>query len=468
MNAIRIFFELNEPVIVFAYGLAFFTMGLAIALQSRSSSRLELARSLAWLAAFGIIHSLYEWGELFSPVHEAYLSPAGIEILHIVHLVFLSGSFVCLFEFGIALLRPMGKGQWLHGLTVVLLASYVVGILLVLPLLLPDPHDWHATADASARYLIGFPGGLLAAYGLREQAFRHIAPLEAPHIVRTLRIAGISLFLYAIFGGLLPPPAPLFPADRVNTETFTQAVGVPPLVFQSLIGLALAVATIRALEIFEVEVEHRIERIEQQQIQAAERGRIARDLHDSTIQTAYTAGLLVDSARKLAEPESQIAVRLERAVGALNEVIRDLRRNLGELRSPPSEVGLVAALQRLASDPRYRSLVEIDLDLQLAPNRALAPARQEHVLAIVNEALSNVVRHARARQVRLAARQADGRLQVSIADDGVGFAGSPGEGFGLRNMHERARLLGGDLRVDGARGRGVTVHLDVPVEDGAG
>lgn len=103
MVTLQSFFAQNQPIIKFAYGLTFFVMGLAIALQSRSSSRLEIARSLRWLAAFGIIHSLFVWGEHFSPIQEAYLTAPQIEILHLIHLILLSGSFGCLFEFRAAL-----------------------------------------------------------------------------------------------------------------------------------------------------------------------------------------------------------------------------------------------------------------------------------------------------------------------------------------------------------------------------
>ena len=61
MAFIRTLFEINRQIILFGYGLVFFVLGLAIALQSRRYSRLELARSLAWLAAFGLAHGLYEW-----------------------------------------------------------------------------------------------------------------------------------------------------------------------------------------------------------------------------------------------------------------------------------------------------------------------------------------------------------------------------------------------------------------------
>ncbi|MEK7327627.1 MAG: sensor histidine kinase [Chloroflexota bacterium] len=465
MSLIRTFFELNQPIILFGYGLTFFTMGLAIALQSRRYSRPELARSLAWLAAFGIIHSLYEWGELFAPVHEAYLTPRGIELLHSLHLVLLSASFACLFAFGAALLSTLKRGQWLGRVSALLLAVYFFVVLFALPRLLPDPHQWHNAANALARYFIGFPGALLAAYSLREQTFRYIAPLNVPHIIATLRIAGVALALYSIFGGLIPPPVPFFPGNILNDSTFVQTLGVPPLVFHSIIGLTLAVTIIRALEIFEVETERRIEAMEQQQILAAERNRIGRELHDGAIQTVYTAGLLVESARKLAAPETLLAGRLDKAIAVLNDAICDLRRNLSDLRPAPSAQSLAGALRNLSEDPRFRSLVDVSLTLDVPEVETLSPARTDHVLAIVGEALSNVVRHARARRVNISAHRADGQLAVTIQDDGIGLSSEPEAGYGLRNMRDRARLLGGQLEVAGESGKGTAVSLTVPWKD---
>ncbi len=71
---IRNLFVVNHEIIYFIYGLMFFVLGLAIALQSRHSSHLELARSLNWLAAFGFLHGFHEWGDLFIPLQAEYLA----------------------------------------------------------------------------------------------------------------------------------------------------------------------------------------------------------------------------------------------------------------------------------------------------------------------------------------------------------------------------------------------------------
>ncbi len=465
MEAIREFVTLNRDIILFIYGLTFFVLGLAIAFQSRHYSRLDLARSLSWLAAFGLLHGLYEWGELFSPVQEAYLSVLGIKILHSLHLLFLASSYACLFEFGVTLLRPLDRGQWFQRGAAILFVSWALIAFGVLPRVIADFSVWHNTSEALAGYFIGFPGGLLAAYGLRQQTFKRIAPLNVPHIVTMLRVAGIALAVYAVFGGLIPPTVPYFPGRVLNTQAFEQATGVPTEIVQSIIGVVLAYTIIRALEIFDVETARRIEAMEQQQILAAERDRIARDLHDGVIQKVYTAGLLIDSAQKQAAPASAMADRLATAVDVLNDAIGDLRRNIGELHATAPHESLLLALRHLAEDPRFQSMVNVTLDLDLPETDRLSPDRTEHVLAIVTEALSNVVRHARARQVALHAERVDGHLRVSIQDDGIGLPVDAVAGHGLRNMHDRARLLNGQIDITGLNGKGTRVQLDIPWKD---
>lgn len=465
MDLLGTFFEVNQQAILFVYGQVFFVLGLGIALQSRRYSRLDLARSLSWLAAFGITHGLHEWGDLFIPLQRVYLSPGLVQALEIVHLVLLAVSFTFLLEFGVMLLRPLGYGRWLHGLYAGLLVAWTITTFAVWLPLVPDGSTWRAMADSLARYGIGLPGGLLAAYGLYRQTRVRIAPLRVPHIVSMLNLASVLLALYGLFGGLLPPAVPFFPGNVLNTATFQEAIGVPPLVFRSLIGLGLAVTFIRALEVFEVETERLIEAMEQRQILAAERDRIGRELHDGAIQTVYTAGLLVESARKLAAPESALAGRLDKALAVLQTAIRDLRRNLDELRNAPAGESLPRALRGLAGDPRFSSLLDVTLDLDMPEGATLSGARTQHVLAITNEALSNAIRHARARHVAIRARQADGRLHVVVQDDGAGLPGTIDAGFGLRNMRDRARLLGGEVCIDGADGKGTAVTLDVPWDE---
>ncbi|MBI5712524.1 MAG: hypothetical protein HZC38_03750, partial [Chloroflexi bacterium] len=390
MDSLRTFFEINREIILFIYGLVFFLLGLAIALQSRRYSRLDLARALSWLAAFGILHGLHEWGDLFIPIQSRYLNAVAIQILNTVHLLLLGGSFACLLQFGLTLLRPFGWDRWRH-IPLIVFVIWTLVTFFILPSFISDSQTISNIANALARYFIGFSGGMLSAYGLRQQAVRRIALLNVPHIVNTLRVGGVALVLYAFFAGLVSPAVPFFPGNMINTRVFVDTFGVPTMVFRSAVGLILTISIIRALEVFEVETERMIESMEQGQILAAERERIARDLHDGAIQKVYTAGLLVESTSKLINGNEAAANRLHKALEVLNDAIGDLRRNLGELRSEPSNATLLESLRAVAADPRFCSLVNVSLDLKLSPADSFSPIRTAHVIAIVNESLSNVV-----------------------------------------------------------------------------
>lgn len=466
MDFLRTFFSLNRVIIYFGYGLVFFVLGLAIALQSRNYSRLDLARSLKWLAAFGFVHAFNEWGDLFIPIQSVYASPVTIDFLHRIHLLLLAVSFAFLFEFGVALLKPLGLARWIHGVPTVLLAIWFFVVYFPLPGLVADFQTWHNTSDALARYFLGFPGAMLSAYALRKHTMQRIAPLNVPHIVVVLRFGGVMLALYSIFGGLIPPPIPFFPGNLLNSVNFEMVFVAPPPVFRSLIGLGLAVAIIRALEVFDVEMDRMIEAIEQQQILSTERNRIARDLHDGAIQKVYTAGLLIESAQKQVKDSSGIlSSRLLKAEVVLNDAIADLRHSLGELRSTPLIEPFLSALKKLANDPSFGSLVDISLKLDLPIDETLSPVRADHVLAVVHEALSNSVRHARAHEVKITAQKQGNRLLVEILDDGSGLPKQFDAGYGLRNMRDRARLLGGELEVSSLNGKGTAVRLKIPWKD---
>lgn len=467
MDPLIAFFEINKASIYFVYGLAFFIMGLVVALQSRQSSRLELARSLNWLAAFGILHGLNEWGDLFIPIQSAYLSTALVNLLYVIQLVLLALSFTSLFAFGVSLLKPFGIKRWLISAPTVLLVIWVFVTFFVFTTLYQDEITWHHVSNTFARYFIAFPGGLLAAYALREHAKRRILPLKAPAIYNALRVSGVALGVYAILGGLITPPVPFWPGSFVNSETLTGWIGVPPMVLRAMIGLLLAVSTIRALEIFKLETDQRIEALERESLLNAERERLARDLHDGAIQKVYTAGLLVQSAIKLIEPQGEASNRMERAADALRDAVSDLRSNLETLyKGSSTQVEpLVDLLKHIAADPHYTTMVNIELETNLTSESNLSPLRSGHVVRVVNEAMSNVLRHARARNVRIRARREGESLIISIKDDGNGFVTGSSSGHGLQNMRDRARLLNGALEIDSKPGKGTQITLEIPWKD---
>ena len=104
------FFVTNRILIFAVYGQVFFVLGLAIALQTWRHSRLALARSLGWLAAFGFTHALHEWGDVFIPLQVQYLPQRAIDALVVLQVVLLAVSFACLFQFGVECPRCLTAG----------------------------------------------------------------------------------------------------------------------------------------------------------------------------------------------------------------------------------------------------------------------------------------------------------------------------------------------------------------------
>ncbi|BDG60047.1 histidine kinase [Caldinitratiruptor microaerophilus] len=197
--------------------------------------------------------------------------------------------------------------------------------------------------------------------------------------------------------------------------------------------------------------------------QEEERRRIARELHDETGQslTSLIVGL---KALEEAHPEARdTAAELRRQAAATLDEIHTLILALRP--RALDELGLVPALRRFVSD--FSQKHGIRVDFQTLGDDLRLPARVETCLyRIVQEALTNVARHARARAVSVVIDVWPHQVSAVIEDDGVGFDPNQvgGGRLGLAGMRERAALFGGQLRVESSPGGGTTVAVKIPLE----
>jgi signal transduction histidine kinase len=117
-------------------------------------------------------------------------------------------------------------------------------------------------------------------------------------------------------------------------------------------------------------------------------------------------------------------------------------------------------LEQITSDPRYNAMVNLSLKSDLEEPRNLSLRRTGHLSAIVNEALSNAIRHAQAQNVEIKAENTGENLRIVIKDDGIGLPEDAKVGYGLRNMRDRARLLNGTINFSNSKG--TTILIDIP------
>lgn len=199
-----------------------------------------------------------------------------------------------------------------------------------------------------------------------------------------------------------------------------------------------------------------------------ERDRISRELHDGVIQSLFSIGMGLQSARGLLPADAaRVDERLETATEGLDAAIRELRAAIFRLRPPASsELALASGLADLAREYEANALLRPELHVPQRVAARIPSSTVPDALAIVREALFNVTRHAEAARVRISADLADGQVLVTVADDGQGFAADAqaSAGYGLANMRQRAAALGADLRVDSAPGEGTRVVVSIPVE----
>jgi signal transduction histidine kinase len=191
-----------------------------------------------------------------------------------------------------------------------------------------------------------------------------------------------------------------------------------------------------------------------------ERRRIALELHDETAQAFAAVKLHLGVLRESVEPA--LAPRMDRVLELVDTGMRSIRSVTRDLRPPLlDELGLLPALRALVEGFGERT----GIAMSFAAPDALPTLSKEAELALfraLQEALSNVARHAGARSVRIILERRADALDLEVQDDGRGLTGQPG--LGLTGMHERLGALGGDIRIDNAATGGVRLAVRLPLE----
>lgn len=203
--------------------------------------------------------------------------------------------------------------------------------------------------------------------------------------------------------------------------------------------------------------------------QEEERKRISRELHDETSQalTSLMVGL------KVLESEAsfcEVQGRLQEMRKIVSQTLEEVHHLALELRpSVLDDMGLVAALERYVRDYEKKYLIKVDFHVNGFQNKRVSSAVEVAFYRIVQEALTNVAKYAKAENISVLLDWREDWASVIVEDDGLGFnpslvTRSPGRGLGLFGMQERAALLGGTFKVESQPGMGTTVFIKIPAE----
>ncbi len=203
-----------------------------------------------------------------------------------------------------------------------------------------------------------------------------------------------------------------------------------------------------------------------------ERARWARELHDETLQNLAALRLEL-SAQLRSDDLDAIKATLAGSLRALDVEIATLRSLIQELHPTAlDDLGLQAALEDLVARASARDLeVELDVELEAEQEQRSRQGGRRHasdqetaLYRIVQEALTNAIKHGHAQRALVKVRAFDGVLSASVRDDGAGFdPASPKTGFGLTSMRERAELVDGTIEITSAPDAGTTVIVTIPI-----
>jgi len=198
-----------------------------------------------------------------------------------------------------------------------------------------------------------------------------------------------------------------------------------------------------------------------------ERERIGMDLHDGIIQAIYGVGLSLESAlHSFDDAPEDAKTRVRHSIDGLNQAIRDLRGYILDLR--PRQMGnegLMSGLKRLITEFRANTLANVQLTANENELKDLPQAYSMVLFHISQEALANIAKHAKAKQVDISLWSSDERVLMEIHDNGKGFEMekmNASIGHGLANMQTRVRAVGGDVDISSVVDEGTTVLAWVP------
>lgn len=478
-------------IVFFIYGLSFFTMGVIVLLEGGRGSDKRLRHALRPLAAFGLIHGIHEWQDMFQILG---LLPFQEELDLLwdgLRLTMLAFSFLSLTAFGASLLSPNDKIRRLSLLGPLVQATIWIFGLLIMRGQYSIESGLLDVVDVWTRYVLGIPASVIASAGLiyQQRAFRKVGMIR---FGRDSLWAAVAFAWYGLLGQLFTRASPLPPSSTINQDLFLELFGFPVQVMRALAASVAAVFVIRFLRAFEVEKQRQIAELQTARLeeaerrealrgellrrvvsaQEAERQRIARELHDETGQALTAAGLglhgVAASLDKDPERASRHMKQLEKLV---SDSLNELQRLIADLRpSHLDDLGLPAALRWWADEVESRGALSVNVKV-LGEEISLAPPVRLALFRVTQEALNNVIKHANASQasVELSYGSQDG-VSITISDDGQGFdiervmVDRNRPSWGLLGMQERASLLGGQVVIESEPGKGTTVKMMIPYQ----
>ncbi len=456
------FIEHIYQMVYFFYGLVFFTMGITILNRTQKESHFKLAKSLWLLATFGILHAFTEWGRIFIGITSNHVSDESIEKLIMLRDFLRACSFLFLFYFGAKLIYLL-KGKSYRYLT------YLANVLFILWLSI-FAFSWE-DANIWSRYLLAMPASLLTSYAFYSQR-EQIKKLNYPNIDKYILGSSILFVIYFFLGGLFVPTSSFPPASFLNENNFFLISGIPIEVMRILFGITTAIFVTQTINLFNMENIKKTNIINEIITVNRERERISRDMHDGILQSIYAVGLKLEMTKKII-----IKNKIQNAVDEigtvqdnLETIMQDIRNYIFEQHKVRiSESDFKSALATIVNNLQKVSVAKIDLQIN---DDFISPFSNEqniHLFHIITELVYNAIKHSQSSYIQVTIIRDIKSIELQIADNGIGIKklteilnSNDYKHFGLKNVHDRVKILGGTININSLIGYRTTIDISIP------
>lgn len=473
-------------LVFFVYGLAFFGMGVAMALESGRRLALADSKALRPLAAFGLIHGMHEWFESYLLQAQAVGTPL-TDWIPWIRLSLLFASFGCLLIFArnLLLVTSSHPSKWRHP---------IIGALTLYPMLIigsaacayyTAPIPWVNLLDGLGRYLLAAPASALSALAFHAKG-RQARAESRWMLERWFQVTALAFGIYTLTQ-LFVHPLDMFPANLLNEDSFLFTVGFPIQVIRTLMAILIALSLLQATQAVEEERNLQLFAVQQARLQALqqrdelrrsllqhtvqaqeeERARVARELHDETAQILSAASLHLAALRTSLKRKPDAISIVDQLQDLTRQMSHSLYRLVRDLRPALlDDLGLIPAMNSLLAEARSRDGLEVELNVKGNPHR-IDVSIETILFRVTQEALNNIIRHAGTKRACINLSFDNDRVYLSVTDPGQGFdTNSPlyaPRGWGLEGMRERVEAAGGTFHIESMAGQGTRVDATIPL-----
>lgn len=450
-----------------AYGLAFFTLGVAILSRDTSISELGIARILWLLAAFGIIHGLHEWLEFVTYLavdqHGTYSA--------VIRLLIVSLSFLFLLYFGIFIIIITVKGDSALEITPPAIKA-VVGFVALSVIVYSVYLDLKSGTDINVRHFVAFPGGLLSGVGLMMYS-RVVKPFSNRVAVNFV-LGGASMVGYSFFTGIIP------------SEVIIPILNVPVILLRGVSAFLTMLFIIRALSVFNLEQK---KLVNEQLLRFSESEKltsmgmlaagIAHEINNPLANASLNIEMLRDRLNKDSDTEKKLAAierNVDRAAKIARELLHFSHESETEMVSTDLNKRLMSSIN-LLKNQKKSSIIQ--LNLNDIPRVQAIPWKIEEVF--INILLNSFDATSSSDRIDVTSYHHDGYAVIRISDTGQGIsqenltkvfdpfyttkAVGKGTGLGLSVCYNIVKHHGGKISITNNQDRGTTTTIKFPLSE---